>query len=81
MKTAATRGRSDATPVSFSTIEARISASVLERSGRFGARLGQSWSSVSLIALRHALDERVAAVAAREVVGLGQQRALGRLGR
>ena len=48
MKTAATRLRSSAMPVSFSTIEARMTISSGEASGRPGARRFQmSWTTRS----------------------------------
>ncbi len=76
--TAATRVRSSARPVSFSTIEASVTSSCGDFSGRSGSRCAQISCSVLLSSLLHALDDLLARRAAGELVGLRQQRALAR---
>ena len=78
MNTPATRVRSSARPVSFSTIEARITSSC----GRLDRQIGRAAlpDLAQSLALRrlHGVDDLLARHAALELVGVGQQRAFAR---
>ena len=65
-------------PVSFSTIEASVTSSSGVLTGRSGVRRSQISCSTRALRLLHALDHLLARRAAREPVGLRQQRALAR---
>src|SRR6185437_5265870 len=80
MNTEATRGRSSARPVSFSTIEARVTNSLMSATGRPGTRLSQTsstsrfwWASIlSMICWRVAPRVKRCVSAARLPSGDGQ---------
>ena len=77
--TAAMRGRSSARPVSFSTIEARISASsgvLIGEAGVDGAP--RPWRETCVCAACMRSMMLLARVVAAELVGVGKQAALGR---
>ena len=78
MKTLATRGRSSDLPVSFSTIEASVTISPGDLSGRSASRFGPDRGDRLGHRRRHVREQRVAGIAALEHVGVGQQRALAR---
>ena len=77
-KTRGDRGRSSGLPVSFSTIEASVTISKGEASGRSDARPSPDRIDQLLLVALHFLQKLVAPVAAMELVGLRQQRAFAR---
>jgi hypothetical protein len=80
-KTAAIRGRSAGRAVSFSTMEARVTASLGVANGRPGWRLAHRVVSSLSRASHHALHHLGAVLAPLHLVGLGQDGAFGRRGR
>ena len=73
--TAATRERSSGRPVSFSTIEASVTSASGVLTGTSGAAPLPDLLQHAAMRLLHALDRLLARRAAREIVGLRQQRA------
>ncbi len=76
--TAATRVRSSGLPVSFSTMEARMTSCSGVRSGRSRARRSQTSFTNCLLSLLHPLDRQLAGIAAPEIVAVRQQAAFAR---
>jgi hypothetical protein len=71
--TAATLARSSSRPVSFSTIEAMISASSASASGRSGARASHACVELALHAIIGEFEDPAVAGTGVKAVGVGEE--------